>query len=161
MPAIAITWTDLTAEQLRAPAGREKDSAASRRMLALAQVIEGVDRTNAAKTCGMDRQSLRDWVHRYNSEGLAGLCNRKLSGRPPMLTPDQKAVLGELVEKGPDRRFTRSCAGVAATLAMNTRTALRRQVARAFGRPNRIINDPRLGTGQCLTPLVLHALKAP
>src|SRR5450759_3475932 len=82
--------------------GRSLDSAASRRMLALAMVFDGADRTSAAETCGMDRQTLRDWVHRYNATGLAGLRNRKSSGRPPKLTAAQKAVLVELVEKGPD-----------------------------------------------------------
>jgi len=73
MAAIAVTRSDLTAIELRAAAGREKDSAASRRMLALAMVFDGADRTSAAETCGMDRQTLRDWVHRYNATGLAGL----------------------------------------------------------------------------------------
>src|SRR5450759_3603468 len=102
MAAIAVTRSDLTAIELRAAAGREKDSAASRRMLALAMVFDGADRTSAAEICGMDRQTLRDWVHRYNATGLAGLRNRKSSGRPPKLTAAQKAVLVELVEKGPD-----------------------------------------------------------
>jgi transposase len=102
MAAIAVTRSDLTAIELRVAAGREKDSAASRRMLALAMVLDGADRTSAAETCGMDRQTLRDWVHRYNATGLAGLRNRKPSGRPPKLTAAQKAVLVELVEKGPD-----------------------------------------------------------
>ena len=26
------------------------------------------DGTTAARSCGMDRQTLRDWVHRYNTE---------------------------------------------------------------------------------------------
>jgi transposase len=102
MAAISITRTDMTSAQLRAAAGREKDGAAARRILALALVLEGSARATAAKTCGMDRQTLRDWVHRYNKEGLAGLRNRKSSGRPPLLTADQKAVLGQLVEEGPD-----------------------------------------------------------
>ncbi len=102
MAAIAVTRSDLTAIEVRAAAGREKDSAASRRMLALAMVLDGADRTSAAETCGMDRQTLRDWVHRYNAMGLAGLHNRKSSGRPPKLTAAQKAVLVELVENGPD-----------------------------------------------------------
>jgi transposase len=50
----------------------------------------------------MDRQTLRDWVHRYNAEGLAGLKNRKAPGRPSRLTAEQKAELAALVEKGPD-----------------------------------------------------------
>ena len=49
-------------------------------MLALALVMEGVDRSFAAGTCGMDRQTLRDWVHRYNAEGLEGLSNRRSAG---------------------------------------------------------------------------------
>jgi transposase len=102
MAAILITRTDLTSAQLRAAAGREKDGAAARRILALALVVEGTDRATAAKTCGMDRQTLRDWVHRYNNEGLAGLRNRKPSGRPSSLTEEQKAILCQLVEEGPD-----------------------------------------------------------
>src|SRR5665811_2597319 len=78
MAAIAVTQSDLTAMELRVAAGREKNSAASRRMLALAMVLDGADRTSAAKTCGMDRQTLRDWVHRYNATGLTGLRNRCL-----------------------------------------------------------------------------------
>lgn len=68
--AIAIVRRGLSASGLRAAAGREKNAAAARRMLALALVLEGCDRTTAAKTCGMDRQTLRDWVHRYNDQGL-------------------------------------------------------------------------------------------
>src|SRR5664280_2540513 len=114
MAAIAVTQSDLTAMELRVAAGREKNSAASRRMLALAMVLDGADRTSAAKTCGMDRQTLRDWVHRYNATGLTGLRNRKSSGRPPKLTAAQKAVFVELVEKGPDparSKTPRSCQG--------------------------------------------------
>jgi transposase len=100
--AVEIARTDLTPAQLRAAAGKTKDGRAARRMLAIALVLEGMDRTTAAKTCGMDRQTLRDWVHRYNAEGLAGLVNRRSPGRPTLLSPDQKAELAALVEAGPD-----------------------------------------------------------
>ena len=93
MAAIAVTQSDLTAMELRVAAGREKDSAASRRMLALAMVLDGADRTSAAETCGMDRQTLRDWVHRYNATGrraklygrqiAPGDCNRRHRSRSP------------------------------------------------------------------------------
>src|ERR1022692_2100397 len=102
MAAIAVTRSDLTAIELRAAAGREKDSAASRRMLALAMVFDGADRTSAAETCGMDRQTLRDWVHRYNAAGPAGLRNLKSPGPGSKLTARQQAELAELVEAGPD-----------------------------------------------------------
>ena len=71
--AVGITRVDLTAAELRAAAAREKDGSAARRMLALAMVLDGTDRKSAAETCGMDRQTLRDWVHRYNADGLARL----------------------------------------------------------------------------------------
>jgi transposase len=71
-------------------------------MLAIALVLEGKDRETAAETCWMDRQTLRDWVHRYNAEGLAGLKNRRAPGRPSRLTAEQKAALTALVEKGPE-----------------------------------------------------------
>ena len=58
--AVAITRTDLTTAELRRAAGRSRDAKAARRMLAIALVLEGVDRKSAAQTCGMDRQTLRD-----------------------------------------------------------------------------------------------------
>ena len=73
MAGIEITRRDLTPAQLRAAAGRTKGGRAARRMLAIALVLEEVDRKTAAESCGMDRQTLRDWVHRYNAEGLPGL----------------------------------------------------------------------------------------
>ena len=71
-------------------------------MLALALVLEGASREEAARAAGMDRQTLRDWVHRYNAEGLAGLRDRPRSGRKPRLTPEQEAELATAVERGPD-----------------------------------------------------------
>ena len=55
MVAIAITRRDLTAAALRMAAARSRDAQAARRMLALALVLDGVDRKAAAQTCGMDR----------------------------------------------------------------------------------------------------------
>jgi len=62
----------------------------------------GDDRKTAAETCGMDRQTLRDWVHRYNAEGLEGLSNRRSAGPTPRLSPAQKAELARMVREGPD-----------------------------------------------------------
>jgi transposase len=99
---IAITRRGLSGGELRREARRCRDAAASRRMLALALVLEGCSREEAARHAGMDRQSLRDWVHRYNAEGLAGLRDRPRPGRRPRLTPAQAAELAAVVERGPD-----------------------------------------------------------
>jgi len=102
MVAIAITRTDLTAAELRAAAVKSRDRQAARRMLALALVLEGADRKTSAETCGMDRQTLRDWVHRYNAEGLAGLSNRRGAPRTRRLNPGQLAEVVFWLEAGPD-----------------------------------------------------------
>jgi transposase len=70
--------------------------------LALALVLEGVDRERAAQTCGMQRQTSRDWVHRDNAHGLDGPINRKAAGVPPDLTSDQRQQLAALVQAGRD-----------------------------------------------------------
>ena len=132
--AVAITRVDSTAKELRAAAGREKDGSAARRMLALAMVLDGADRKSAAETCGMDRQTLRDWVHRYNAEGLRGLHDLKTPGPKPKLTAEQQAELTALVEAGPDPSRHGWCAGGvwicatswtlgSASLCMNARSA--------------------------------------
>ena len=100
---VAVTRRDASADELRRAAKRCRgDAAAARRMLALALVLEGRPRGEAARHAGMDRQTLRDWVHRYNAQGLSGLRDRPRSGRKPRLTPEQTAELGRVVEKGPD-----------------------------------------------------------
>jgi transposase len=93
---------DFEAQELRRLAARAKDPAQARRLLALAAVWDGMNRTEAARIGGMDRQTLRDWVHRFNQHGPDGLIDIKPSGRPPKLSDDQKAVLKQLVETGPD-----------------------------------------------------------
>jgi transposase len=72
-------------------------------MLALALVLEGKSRTEAAQAAGMDRQTLRDWVHRYNEEGLAGLSDRHGDFGPRrLLSPEQEAEVAAWVRAGPD-----------------------------------------------------------
>ena len=119
MAALAITRQDRTAADLRREASLMKDSDAARRMLAIALVLDDFSRKEAAELCGMDRQTLRDWVHRYNAEGLAGLSNSKPPGRKPCLNREE---LAKLVAVG--RRRAGACAGWRCALA-----------ARRFTRP--------------------------
>src|SRR4051812_11564835 len=69
--AVAVTRSELTPAQLRAAACASEEPAQVRRLLAIALVLEGVPRQQAAAQCGMDRQTLPDWVHRYNEGGVA------------------------------------------------------------------------------------------
>lgn len=97
--AVAITRTDLSARELRVAAAKAEDAKPARRMLAIALVLEGVDRKTAAEICGMDRQTLRDWIHRYNAEELEGLSDRRSAGPAPRLSPGQKAELARIVRE--------------------------------------------------------------
>ena len=81
--ALPITRTEHTDEALREFAAKCRDGAQVRCVLAIALILEGRSRTEAADLSGMDRQTLRDWVHRYNAAGIAGLTSRCSSGRPP------------------------------------------------------------------------------
>src|SRR5260370_20515663 len=132
---IAITRLDLTASGLRAAARRAKDGAAARRMLCLAMVLDGSDRKTAAETCGMDRQTLRDWVHRYNAQGLRGLDGLKRPGPRPKLTAEQTVELVRLVEAGPDPARhggrSRGAVGLRAGLPRRFRLVVRRKSAGA------------------------------
>ena len=62
-----------------------------RRILAVALVLEGVDRASLARSSGMDRQTLRDWVHRDNCGGIAELSDRRCKGAKPRLSPTLQA----------------------------------------------------------------------
>jgi transposase len=77
-----VTRLDLTAGDVRARAAASRDARAARQMLAVALVLEGRPRTGAAETCGIDRQTLRDWGHRYNAEGLRELSDRRSQPGP-------------------------------------------------------------------------------
>jgi transposase len=94
--------TGRTPAELRALARRERDGRVSARLLALANALGGMSRDAAARAAGMDRQTLRDWVHRYNAEGVEGLRDRPRPGRPRALDEGRQATLKALVLRGPE-----------------------------------------------------------
>jgi putative transposase len=100
MPAISVR-SDWDAERVRAAARLAEDAGQVRRLLAIAAVYDGMSRAAAARLGGMDRQTLRDWVHRFNTAGPLGLIDRKAPGAAPRLSGEQEAELAALVEAGP------------------------------------------------------------
>ena len=66
---------DFVAADLRRLAKSCKDPRQIRRLLALAGVYDGMSRADAARIGAMDRQTLRDWVHRFNEAGPQGVIN--------------------------------------------------------------------------------------
>ena len=102
MPSTVQLRDDYDAAVLHTLAKRSRDPRQIRRLLALAAVYAGMSRAEAARVGGMDRQTLRDWAHRFNAEGPEGLRDRPRAGRPRQLTEAQMAALAEIVETGPD-----------------------------------------------------------
>src|SRR6476661_5631895 len=98
--AIAVK-TDYSGAEVRRLAKRTKDGAQARRLLAIAAVLDGASREEAATIGGMDRQTLRDWVIRFNEQGPDGLINIPSPGVPPKLNAMHKAFLARIVEEGP------------------------------------------------------------
>ena len=101
MPGIALR-SDYDGAAVRRTAGQASDASQVRRLLAIAAVYDGLSRSAAAKLGGMDRQTLRDWVHRFNAAGPSGLTDRKAPGARRHLRAEQEAELAALVEAGPD-----------------------------------------------------------
>jgi len=103
MPSTGIKLRDdFDAPTLRQLSRRCDDTRQVRRLLALAAIYDGMSRADAARAGGMDRQTLRDWVLRFNAEGPDGLTNRQGAGRPRLLNDDQMRELSEIVKAGPD-----------------------------------------------------------
>lgn|SRR5690606_30710636 len=93
MPGSVRLRQDYSSARLRHLASRSKDANQSRRLLSLAAVLDGMNRADAALIGGMDRQTLRDWVHRFNGAGPEGLFDHRAAGPPSRLSQEQKAEL--------------------------------------------------------------------
>jgi transposase len=100
---VAITRLELSAGDLRQAAAQTQNAKLARRMLAIALVLEGSSRMEAAQSCAMDPQTLRDWVHRYNADGLDGLSDQpRRNGPEPRLSAEQQAAVADWVAQGAD-----------------------------------------------------------
>lgn len=145
---IEITRLDFTAAKLRELAAHERDGAVVRRLLAIAMILDGASREEAAQLNGMDRQTLRDWVHRYNADGVEGLRSHVSPGRPPALNRGQMDELRIMVLEGPDPQrnqvYRWRCADLRDEIARRWSVRLtERSVARVLHRLNMTRLQPR------------------
>ena len=98
--AIAVR-SDYTSREVRRLAKQSNDAWQARRLLAIAAVLDGTSREEAAKIGGMARQTLRDWVIRFNDEGPQDLSNKPSPGAPGKLGAKHKEFLARLTDEGP------------------------------------------------------------
>jgi len=94
--------TDIKVRTLRRLARLEGSGRVAARLLAIANALDGMSRKAAAEAAGMDRQTLRDWIHRYNKAGVEGLRDKPRSGRPARLTEGEQAAFKARILRGPD-----------------------------------------------------------
>jgi transposase len=99
---IQVTRTEHSAAEPRHIARVASDPDQARRLLAIAQILEGSSRADAARNAGMERQTLRDWALRFNAEGVEGLKDCPRPGRKPLLDEGQLAKLDQIVDTQPD-----------------------------------------------------------
>jgi transposase len=93
--------SNYTGDDLRRLARRSDEADQTRRLLALAVILDGGSRGEAARTGGVGLQVIRDWVLRFNAGGPEALKTRKAPGKTPILSDDQRAALAKAVEEGP------------------------------------------------------------
>ncbi|MGA7327045.1 MAG: helix-turn-helix domain-containing protein [Rhodomicrobium sp.] len=120
-----ITRKDRSPTVLRKLVKAECDPRVARRLLAIANALSGMSRKEAAEAGGMDRQTLRDWVIRYNAHGPDGLYDCWGDGRPPRLEAHEQAELIRIVLAGP---------GAESGLSAFTREDLARICEARFGK---------------------------
>ena len=92
---------DLSAGDVRAHARRCRDGAQVRRLLAIATIMDGGSRSDAAVIGGVTVQIVRDWVLRFNADGPEGLATRKAPGPQTILNDVHRRALEEIIESGP------------------------------------------------------------
>lgn len=76
-----------------------------RRVLAILEVSRGVPVEDVAVAMGVARQSVYNWLRRYDSKDCeASLRNRPKSGRPRLLVEQREAWLKDLMRIRPEAR---------------------------------------------------------
>ncbi len=177
---VAVTRTEHTAAALRRLAGGSDDAAVARRLLALALILDGHTRADAARLAGvkprglpgMDRQALRGWVHCYNADGVTGLADRHGGGVARRLSAEQEAAVAGWIRTGPDvardKLVRWGCAGIQARLAELFGVVLHERSVgksgKAFALPRWASRAKRLlcpGCAGCASPTSQHARAIP
>jgi transposase len=108
----------MTPTELRSWARGCGNGRAAARAYAVANALGGLDRAEAARLAGMERQALRDAVVRCNAEGTAGLFDRPKGHRPEALTEGEQAALVAAVFAGPSPERDGACAWTREALAV-------------------------------------------
>ena len=92
---------EMSSDEVRAFARSSKDPGQVRRLLAIATILDGGSRSEAARIAGVTLQIVRDWVLRFNEAGISGLATRKAPGPRTILDDHHRRALEEVIMTGP------------------------------------------------------------
>ena len=124
--------TDLgTATDLRRMAKQQGGRRTTLRLLAIANALDGMSRAQAARSAGIERQSLCDAIQRFNAEGIAGLIDRPKGHRSQRLSEAEQAVLINRILRGPDPEKASLAPGPCPICAASSRSASTRACVRS------------------------------
>jgi transposase len=104
MPRQLTVHTDLTPDDLARIAKKELNPRVRQRLLAIRLVIMGNTVPQAAKTVGLKQRQSRNWIHRFNAEGLDGLRDRPRPGQPAKLPRQKEHAFRERIVKGTGKK---------------------------------------------------------
>ena len=138
-PALRVDES-LSATELAKLAKRERDARIRGRIVAVRYLRLGHTVPQASSALGMSERQLRNWVHRYNAEGVAGLRDRPRAGQPPHLAVDQVQRFKQRIRKG-----ARSEDRVCVLRGMDVRRILQKEFEAKYSLPGVYFLLHRLG----------------
>jgi transposase len=130
----------VTAPELARISKRQRDPRMRTRVAAIRYLRLGHTVPETAKAFGMSERQVRNWVHRYNTEGVEGLRDRPRPGQPPHLAPDLVEQFKERVRSGPGAED-----GVCAFRGVNLQRILQQEFQAEYSLPGVYFLLHRLG----------------
>ena len=104
MSRILAVQTNLTPDDLEKIAKKEPNPRVRQRLLAVRLVVMGNTVPQAAKAVGLKQRQSRNWIHRFNEEGLHGLRDRPRPGQPVKLPRQKEQAFRERIAEGAGKK---------------------------------------------------------
>ena len=98
---VEIDRSKHTPDALESMSRECKDDRFARRLRGIAMILRGASRGDVARAQGVDTQTVRDWVIRFNDSGADGLRDLRYAGGTRRLNEEQRAELAEILKAGP------------------------------------------------------------
>ena len=87
--------------QLQKALKDDYDQKVKLKIRALLLIAKGKLVTQASDALAIEQRTVRNWVHQFLKEGLAGIKDHRTAGRVARMTAEQMKLLKERIEQGP------------------------------------------------------------